>query len=189
MVSMPAPVPHPVDPRFVADILPYQSLLLGMARRLCRQGGIDPEDLVQDTLERALRQHAMLAQRGERSRRAWLCTTLYRRFLDLCRRQRTETRDGPELTVVQAPVVFHEPRAWRPWEHVTDAQLHAALGHLKPPLRAVFELHALGLRYKAIAQELGTPLGTVSCWLFQARRDLRELLRPLASEESELPAV
>ncbi len=162
----------------------YQPLLLGKARRLCRQGGIDPEDVVQDTLERALRHLDWLSAQIERTRRAWLCTTLQRRFLDLYRRRRTESTDELDLTLLQAPVVVREPRAWQPWEHVSEDHLREAVRHLKPQLRDVFELHAAGLRYKAISERLGAPVGTVGCWLFQARRELRELLRPytVASE-------
>jgi RNA polymerase sigma-70 factor (ECF subfamily) len=179
-----APAPHSSED----CLLRHQPLLLGKARRLCRRGGIDPEDLVQDTLERALRRLDWLSAQGERTCRAWLCTTLQRRFLDLYRRRRTESADEPDLTLLHAPVVVREPRAWQPWEHVSEEQLREAVARLKTPLRDVFELHATGLRYKAIAQRLGAPVGTVGCWLFQARRDLRELLRPY-TEQSGVAAA
>jgi RNA polymerase sigma-70 factor (ECF subfamily) len=163
-------------------LLRHRSLLMGMARRLCRRRGIDPEDLVQDTLERALRQREWLTARDERTCRAWLCTTLQHRFLDLCRRQRTEVVDAPHLKQVRAPVVMREPRTWLPWERVSEEHLRQAVARLRSPLRETFELHAEGLRYKDIAERLGAPMGTVGCWLFQARRELREWLRPYTEE-------
>lgn len=169
-------------------LLRHRALLTGMARRLCRRGGIDPDDLVQDTLERALRQRAWLAARDERTCRAWLCTTLQHRFLDLCRRQRTELVDAPHLKQIRAPVVVREPRTWRPWERVSEEHLREAVERLKPPLRDAFELHAAGLRYKEISERLGAPMGTVGCWLFQARRDLREWLRPYTEETAAFAA-
>lgn len=159
-------------------LLRYQPLLLGRAHQLCRNGSMDAEDLVQDTLERALRHMDWLVLQNERTCRAWLCTTLRRRFLDVCRRQRTETVDGPHLTRLRAPVVVREPRKWQPWERLSEEHLREAVTHLNASQRTVFELHAQGHRYKAIAARLGVPVGTVGCWLFQARRELRELLRP-----------
>lgn len=166
----------------------YQPLLSGKARKLCREGAIDPEDLVQDTLERALRHMDWLSRQEERTCRAWLCTTLRRRFLDVCRRQRTEAVDGPQLTRIRAPVVVREPRAWRPWERLSEEHLREAVTRLPPTLRTVFELHAEGHRYKAIAARLRVPVGTVGCWLFHARHALRELLRPL-TEDAEPSAA
>jgi len=169
-------------------LLRHRAQLMGLARRLCRQGSIDPGDLVHDTLERALRQRAWLSTRDEPTCRAWLCTTLQHRFMDLCRRQHTETVDAPHLRQLRAPVVVREARTWRPWERVSDEHLRAAVEHLKPPQRDAFTLHAMGLRYKDIAKRLGAPMGTVGCWLFQARRDLREWLRPYTEETESFAA-
>lgn len=166
----------------------YQPLLHGKARKLCRGGAIDAEDLVQDTLERALRHMDWLSRQSEPTCRAWLCTTLRRRFLDVCRRQRTEAVDGPHLTRIRAPVVVREPRTWRPWERISDEHLRDAVTRLPPTLRTAFELHARGHRYKAISTRLGVPVGTVGCWLFQARHALRELLRPF-TEDAEPTAA
>lgn len=174
---------------YTAVIGPHVSLLRGLARKLCRNGGVEPEDLVQDTLERALVHLPRLRGWCESTRRAWLCTTLQRRFLDHCRRQRTENTEAPHLELVRAPVLVREPRAWRAWEHLSDEDLNEAVSRLRQPLRAAFELHCEGLRYKDIAERLGTTPGTVGFWLHQARRELEARLRPLAlAREEELAA-
>ncbi|QRN98048.1 RNA polymerase sigma factor [Archangium violaceum] len=171
---------------FESVIGPHRPLLLGLARKLCRNSGAaDPEDLVQDTLERALRHFDQLREWSDSTRRAWLCTTLQRKFLDQCRRQRTENSEGPDLERVGAPVLVREPRAWRTWERVSDEELRWAITRLRPPLRTAFELHLAGLRYKAIAEKLGTTPGTVGFWLHQARRELKALLRPVAAAHAE----
>ncbi len=167
----------------------HRSLLLGLAHKLCRNGGADPEDLVQDTLERALVNFEQLRDWSEPQRRAWLCTTLHRRFVDHFRRQRTESHEGPLLEWMRAPVLVREPRAWQPWERVSEEELQRAITRLRQPLRTAFELHMQGLRYKAIAERLDTTPGTVGFWLHQARRELRALLRPLTvSHEEEVAA-
>jgi RNA polymerase sigma-70 factor, ECF subfamily len=148
-----------------------------LARKLCRGGKMDAEDLVQDTLERALRQREWLQAQGEGTVRAWLCTTLRRRFLDWCRHRRVEAVDSLELERVRAPVVVREERDWEAWELVTGEELRQALERLSPRLRAAFELHMSGLRYKAIAQRLGVAPGTVGTRLYLARRELRTQLQ------------
>lgn len=170
------------DQAFASIIDPHMPLLRGLARKLCHNGGVEPEDLLQDTLERALLHFECLSGLSEARRRAWLCTTLQRRFLDHCRRQGTESREAPHLELVRAPVLVREPRAWHDWERISEEELHEAIAHLSPPLRAAFELHTKGLRYKAIAERLGTTRGTVGFWLHQARRELKAWLRPVAEE-------
>ncbi|HZH15821.1 MAG TPA: RNA polymerase sigma factor [Archangium sp.] len=170
---------------FAAFIAPHRALLMGLAHKLCRNGGVEPEDLVQDTLERALLHFESLRGWSGGTCRAWLCTTLQRRFLDHCRRQRTESTEGPHLELVHAPVLVREPREWHAWERVSEEELHEAIACLRSPLREAFELHTAGMRYKAIAQRLGTTTGTVGCRLHQARLELRALLRPLATARSE----
>lgn len=174
---------------YTAVIGPHVPLLLGLARKLCRHGGVEPEDLVQDTLERALVHFPRLRDWSASTLRAWLCTTLQRRFLDHCRRQRTENTEAPYLELVRAPVLVREPRAWHAWEHISEEELREAVARLSPHLRAAFELQLEGLRYKAIAERLGTTPGTVGFWLHRARRELEARLRPLALErEAELAA-
>ncbi|WNG51584.1 RNA polymerase sigma factor [Archangium minus] len=170
---------------FISLIGPHMPLLLGLARKLCRNGGVEPEDLVQDTLERALLHFESLSGLSDAKRRAWLCTTLQRRFLDTCRRRSTEVKESPHLELVRAPVLVREPRSWQAWERVSEEELREAITHLPPTLRAAFELHIEGLRYKAIAKQLGTTRGTVGFWLHQARRELKAWLRPLTEERVE----
>jgi RNA polymerase sigma-70 factor (ECF subfamily) len=174
--------------QFLTLIAPHRPLLLGLARKLCRNGGTDPEDLVQDTLERALRHFDRLRDSSDAARRAWLCTTLQRRFLDQFRRQRTESHEAPHLEQVRAPVLVRETREWSPWERVTEVELQQAISRLREPLRAAFELHLSGLRYKAIAERLGTTPGTVGFWLHEARGELKAWLRPVTTARQALAA-
>ncbi|QRK09344.1 RNA polymerase sigma factor [Archangium violaceum] len=150
--------------------------LLQLARRLCRQGGVDPEDLVQETLERALEGFDKLSPADEPARRAWLCTTLTNRFLDLCRRRRTEMLGLPGLRLVQEQVTSLEDVPEEPWASLTEEELREAVGQLKPKHREVYQLHATGMRYKQIAQQLGIPIGTVGYRLLEARQALKEML-------------
>jgi len=61
----------------------HSPFLLRMAQSLAPGLGVDPEDVVQDTLERAWRTRESF--RGECSTRAWLCVILTNRVRDLAR--------------------------------------------------------------------------------------------------------
>lgn len=160
---------------FDAFIRQHRPLLLRVARRLCRHGGTEPEDLVQETLARALQDFGKLSFDGDGARQAWLCTTLTRCFFDGCRRRRTEVMGQPDLRLVHQPVP--PPDAPRElWESVTEEQLLAAVARLREPYREAYTLHAAGRRYREIARRFGVPEGTVGGWLTEARRELKAML-------------
>lgn len=176
-------IPRMGDHRFETFARQHQPLLRGLARKLCGHGGPDPDDLVQETFERALRHFNVLAPQSEGAHRAWLCTTLRNHFLDLCRRRRTEALELPRLRVLSNPPETSPEAPTRElWERVSEENLRWALSQLKPQLREVYEMHMVGLKYRAIAQKLGVPEGTVGSWLFQARKELKELLLPLTRD-------
>src|SRR5690349_16353158 len=81
----PEPAPQPGVAAFSAAVAEHHALLSGMARRLCGEGA-EAQDLVQDTLERALKSYDRLAP--DSNVRAWLITILHNVFIDRCRRRR-----------------------------------------------------------------------------------------------------
>lgn len=163
--------------RFEAFIRQHRPALLGLARRLCARSGLEPEDLVQETFERAMPEFDQLKGRADSAAAAWLCTTMTNRFLDYCRRQRTETRGLPHLALVQ-DAASSPAEAQENWELVNNDEFQKAIERLKPHLRDAYRLHAEGKRYAAIAEHFNVPVGTVGSWLTLARRDLKELLLP-----------
>jgi RNA polymerase sigma-70 factor (ECF subfamily) len=179
-VAYSADVGHDGFEQFARGMRP---VLLSLAKRLCGQGGTDPEDLVQETLERALRHYDMLAGQPEPVGRAWLCRALHNRFLDLCRRRRTEVMEEPKLRLLGAATEGPDEAAAEAWERISEEDFRAAIARLpNPRVREAYELHVAGHRYRAIAQRMAVPEGTVGSWLFQARKELRALLRPLTGE-------
>lgn len=154
----------------------YRPLLLSLARKLSSRGSVEPEDLVQETLARALQEFDKLASASDAARRGWLCTTLTNRFFDLYRQRRAEQEQLPGLRLVQSEAVSPEEGLEEKWGEFSSEQFRAAVGRLKPKHREAYELHAQGLRYREIAQKLGVPTGTVGAWISEARRELRGLL-------------
>ncbi len=162
--------------QFEAFAQARRPVLVKLARRLCAGGGIDSEDLVQETLERAYRNFDRLVGEPEAAVSVWLSKTLSNRFLDHCRRRRTEVMGVPALRVVQNQEVSADPEPLERWKRVSPEAFQGAISRLREPYRQVYELHRSGLRYRPISQQLRVPEGTVGRWLSEARQMLRELL-------------
>jgi RNA polymerase sigma-70 factor, ECF subfamily len=154
------------------------SALATLARCLCGNSA-DADDLVQDTLERALRADSRYVERG--TRRGWLATILRNRFRD---RHREKARH-PVQSVTIDKLPCPEPDEPAQWEHFTEDQIAVVLEQLEPGFRHVFELHTLGYAYKEIATELGISIKTVGTRLFRARTKLREILLASSSENGD----
>jgi RNA polymerase sigma factor (sigma-70 family) len=134
------------------------------------RSGPAADDLVQDTLERAVGRWHL--RRRDGSLDAWLYAILRNLFLASLRqrRRRGEAVGVEALDRVAAP----EPAA----EAVAGARdLMAALDLLPEEQRAVLLLVAVeDLSYEDAARALGVPVGTVMSRLSRARQKLRGLV-------------
>lgn len=142
------------------------------AQRLTRDEGV-AEDLVQDTVERALRFRSSF-EPGT-NLRAWLHQILFSVFVTRCRRRRRERRALESLT--------HDPCAWThrdpsPEMRALTPRLEGAIERLPAPFASAIRLVDLGdCSYKDAAEVLGVPVGTVMSRLFRGRRLLAAALR------------
>lgn len=125
------------------------------------------DDLVQSCLEKALT--AWGDKRVEGDLRAWLFSILYRQFLDAHRRSKRYAR----------MLAFFTGRddAQPSVERTVIAQAAlAAFDGLSDEQRALLLMVTVeGLSYKAVAQVLDVPMGTVMSRLSRARQALRQL--------------
>lgn len=151
--------------------------LLPRLRRFALHLTHEPEsadDLVQSTLERALTRWS--GRRPEGNVRAWLFTILYRQFLDSQRQTRRYSRlldwfSGSEATA---------PSAER--EAIARSAL-GAFGRLPESQRTLLWLVSVeDMSYKAVADLLDVPIGTVMSRLSRARSALRDLSEGKGSE-------
>lgn len=148
-------------------ILAQHDLLLTRALRLAgtTEGA---HDLVQDTIERALRRRASFVVGT--SVRGWLLTILSNRFIDQMRRRQVVR----EETIGDHDVAADAPTTDLP---VTADQLRAAVAALPDELRELVTLHDLeGKSYRDIAAALGVPMGTIGTRLARARAKLYQML-------------
>lgn len=131
------------------------------------------DDLVQDTMERAL-SRAWRFRAGS-NLRAWLFTMLYRLYLNDVARERRSAQVEPDETSVSQP----EPGQLLDMER--------AMARLPPEQRVVLLLVGLEqLSYAETAAILEIPLGTVMSRLSRGRERLRLLLagEPEPDQES-----
>ncbi len=144
------------------------------ARYLARSSA-EADDLVNDTVERALR-FSSSYQSGT-NLRAWLMQIMYTVFASRCRKAQRERCARERLRV--------DPNAWSARApEVADGR--TVLKGLVDKLQALPEHYAEVLwlvdcqdyAYSEAADELGVPLGTVMSRLHRARRLLRSELDP-----------
>jgi RNA polymerase sigma-70 factor (ECF subfamily) len=144
---------------------------IGRLRRYARAltGNADAaDDLVQDTIERALVKFA-LWQPGT-DLRAWLFTIMHNLYVNQLRQRRPEIA-GDEVDEI--PVRGGES------DHIELGDLDRALQRLSGDQRQVLLLVALEqMSYQETADTLGIPIGTVMSRLARARERLRVLLAP-----------
>ena len=152
----------------------YPGLLRRARALLGSTHAADAEDLVQDTLARAVTARGQF--RYGSSPASWVHTILQRRFLDRCRRARrypVVTVADPDAAVVG---LFDEGEApW--WRRLSLEDVKRAAQKLTPLLREVFLMREIdGLGYAAISARLGILERTVGTRLLRARREVRRLL-------------
>jgi RNA polymerase sigma-70 factor (ECF subfamily) len=148
------------------DLVEHLPRLRRYARALTGDSG-RADDLVQDTLERALAKRD-LWQPGS-DLRAWLFTLMHNLFVSQLRARRpqeTAMDDAPEAPVSGGQL-----------EAMAVRDIHAALSRLPDEQREVLLLVGLEqFAYAEAAEVLGVPVGTVMSRLARAREKMRRLL-------------
>jgi RNA polymerase sigma-70 factor (ECF subfamily) len=128
------------------------------------------DDLVQDTLERALRKFSLF--RRDTDLRAWLFTVMHNVYVNDVRaaaRRHADTADAIEPAVVVD-------------DAVTLRDLLSSLARLAPEQREVVLLVGLEqLSYEETARVLNVPIGTIMSRLSRGRDRLRALMSGEAS--------
>jgi len=125
------------------------------------------DDLVQDTLERALAK-LDLWQPGS-DLRAWLFTLMHNLFVNQIRLRR------PQETVMED--ALDVPVSGGQMEALATRDIHEALARLPEEQREVLLLVGLEqFGYSEAAQVLGVPMGTVMSRLSRARERMRQML-------------
>lgn len=177
-----APPPSGVRPRATDDLrrglVALQPELFGRALRMARSPSL-AEDLVQDTVERAIRFESHY-QPGT-NLRAWLHQILFSVFITRCRRSR---RERNALDVLSTdPCAWTSPDGGAAEMDALSPGVARALGSLPAGFRDVVVLVDLEeMSYKDAAARLNVPVGTVMSRLHRGRKMLADTLRSARDE-------
>jgi RNA polymerase sigma-70 factor (ECF subfamily) len=179
---------HVAPDPFGTEVLGYLEPLYATAMRLTRNRA-DAEDLVQDTVVKALRFQARF-ERGT-NLRAWLYTILHNTWRNRLRDTAREAVDVDSERIEELAATADGPTEFETPERVLlratmDADLRDALDELPDAFRqAVWLRDVEELSYAEIAKVLDVPLGTVMSRISRGRRLLFEKLAGSKGQRSK----
>lgn len=156
----------------LADAVP---VLTRIAVRTCTTAA-DAADLVQDTVERAMRQGL---PPDVHNPRAWLTTMMHNLFIDHCRAAARVPQHEPldEVHNNVTPLEVDSDNEEPAWSQTTLDDVRAALEMIDPTFREVYILHTFERQsYEEIAARLKISRVTVGTRLTRARLRLRKVL-------------
>lgn len=164
---------------FAAEVVALLQPLYATALRLTRHRA-DAEDLVQDTIVKALR----FSSRFEpgTNLKAWLYTILHNTFRNRVRDRRRNVVDANSAVVEDAVALPQGGQPLQTPEQILlrktfDADLQEALDSLPDPFREAVWLRDIDeFSYAEIAKMLDVPIGTVMSRISRGRRLLYERL-------------
>jgi len=174
--------------RFMHEVVPLFDQLYRGARRMTRSHA-DAEDLVQETVLRAYA--AFPSFRQGTNLRAWLFRIMHNMWINNYRKNQRRPMEYLSGEITDWQLAAHDRHAVtglrsaevEALEAMPDAEIATALAALPDQFRMVIHYaYVEGLRYKEIAEIMGTPVGTVMSRLHRARGQLRMLLADVARE-------
>ena len=169
----------------MADIAHLIEPVIPALRRYARtfvRGAADADDLVQDTLERAISRWYQRRSDGET--RAWLFTILHNLAVNHLRRAARRGREVPLDDAGESDVAV--PSAQE--DALRRDDILGAVGQLPDDQRSVLLLVSLeDVSYAEAARILDIPIGTVMSRLARARAQLQKLLEQQGKPASDRP--
>lgn len=172
------------DPSLEAQVAALRPLVRAVVAAVLREPHDHPdvEDATQETLRRAVEGRS----RPSGPVRPWLLGVARHVALDLLRaRRRARARQSHEPPAPESGRDLLVERLADPQLGADEAMLETerrervarALSRLpEGPRRAVELFHVEGLRYGAIAERLGVPLGTVATWVTRGRKAIADAI-------------
>jgi RNA polymerase sigma-70 factor (ECF subfamily) len=163
------------------DVLACVPNLERFARRL-NHGGESVEDIVQETVTRAL--GALDRYRPTNDLKAWLFTIMKNYVRDQWRKQ----RNMATVSLTQNAVAETRSAAAPQIDRLMLRELTEAIQRLPPYQRDVLMQVSMDpSSYEAASAALGIPVGTVRSRLFRARNSLQRLLDEAEPERRKRP--
>ncbi len=144
----------------------------------------DSEDLIQETMFKALRNQDKFAEGS--NLKAWLFTIMRNIFINNYRvkKRRNTVLDGSDnqfLLDSGSGTVVNESA-----NNLLREDIELALSKVKPEIRVPFMMYYKGYKYQEIAEILNLNLGTVKSRIFHARKAIQHELKELGITSSKI---
>lgn len=144
----------------------------------------DSEDLIQETMYKALRNQDKFAEGS--NLKAWLFTIMRNIFINNYRvkKRRNTVMDGSDNQFMLnsgGPTVLNESG-----NNLLKEDIDRALDSVKPEIRVPFMMYYKGYKYQEIADILNLNLGTVKSRIFHARKAIQTELKNLGITSSKI---
>ena len=158
---------------FNALLVANRQFLKGFAIGFTRDSQ-DAEDLIQDTMVKALRYQNNFKEGT--NIKGWLYTIMRNIFINNYKRKRFQN------TIVDQTENQYFLNASQDYHHdsvttlINIDDIQSAISKLKYDFRKPFSMFLDGFHYDEIADELGIPMGTVKSRIFHARKRLKDEL-------------
>ena len=150
-------------------LVSQSDFLRGFALGFTRNGA-DADDLVQDTMVKALRYQNNFKEGP--NMKGWLYTIMRNIFINNYKRKKFQ---NTVLDSTENQYFINASQDYRVDTVTTvinQADIMEAIGELKPDFRKPFTMFLDGYHYDEIAEEMDIPMGTVKSRIFHARKKL-----------------
>jgi RNA polymerase sigma-70 factor (ECF subfamily) len=150
------------------DFVPHLSRLNRYARSLTHDR-MRADDLVQDTIVRALKKAHLFVQNT--NLRGWLVTIMHNEHINTARQHFRAPMMVPEEELARVGCAETQTAP------IELKEIRRAVGRLPAEQRQALLLHCVqGLKYQEVAATLGLPIGTVQSRISRARTSLRAMI-------------
>jgi RNA polymerase sigma-70 factor (ECF subfamily) len=159
---------------FNTRLLEMQSYLEYFARKLTNNNYEDAQDLVQETMLKALTFRDKFVH--QTNFKAWLFTIMKNIFINNYRRN-VKARTIIDTTDNLYYLNNSQESPIAPDSEFSEKEIRKSIDKLEDDHRIPFEMHTKGFKYKEIAEELDISIGTVKSRIFFGRRKLMDSLK------------
>lgn len=172
-----------VSNSFPVQVSELRNTLKAFALKMTKDAE-DSEDLIQETMYKALRNQDKFAEGS--NLKAWLFTIMRNIFINNYRvkKRRNTVMDGSDNQFMLnsgGPTVVNEST-----NNLLKEDIEEALSKVKADIRVPFMMYYKGYKYQEIADILNLNLGTVKSRIFHARKAIQTELKELGINNSKI---
>jgi RNA polymerase sigma-70 factor (ECF subfamily) len=159
---------------FIHELISLENSLERFANSLTTNKE-DAKDLVQDTFLKAI--IYMDQYEDNTNLKAWTFTIMRNTFINNYRRN---SKYNSTIDIDDHTLINSRPDQITPEISFSQNEIKLKIDQLEPEFRIPFQMHAIGFKYKEIADKLNLKIGTVKSRIFFSRQKLMAALKDYA---------